>query len=215
MLVFGDSIQETAYNWHVAPPTYVEAGRQNSPLFYAGMLKIDQMRNYAAAGSRWKDEEQEDRQKASYQITTALTHFPTADIICISVGTNDGTTNLGSFATAMGKANLAALDRSLFYEAVRWGLWTLRTNYPDALIFVGNILPTATDLDSVFTDRNTALSLMAAEYDCIYVDQMTEAGITHTEEAAGHVYLVDGLHPNHAGWVLLQNYWNGKIAAQL
>lgn len=221
VLVFGDSIMETSYNWDVAPPAYTEGGRPNWITMLRGYQKFGYTRNYAGSGARYRNVAGlSNRQKIDFQITTAIAQNPTTDIIIICCGTNDAapnSTDLGSFATAMGKSTLAALDKTKYYESIRWAFWSLKTAYPNAIVFVGNVLPRADLANSVYDDNNLAIQLMAAQYGFIYVNQRDNAGVNRANETwgANGVDLVDGLHPNHNGWLKIGNYWNGILNSYL
>lgn len=215
VLIFGDSIQETCYDWDVAPPAYTEGGRTNWNTMTRGYQKFaNTLRNYAGSGARYRNVGGlSNRQKIDYQITTAIANNSSADIIIICAGTNDGAptlTDLGSFATAMSRATLADLDKTKYYEAVRWAFWSLSTAYPTAKVFVGNVLPRADLANSVYDDNNTALQLMAAQYGFVYVNQRDDSGVNRANETWGAdgVDLIDGLHPNHHGWLKIGKYWD-------
>lgn len=222
VLIFGDSIQETSFNWDVAPPAYTEGGRTNANTMYRGYQKFARtLRNYAGSGARYRNVAGlTNKQKIDFQITTAIANTASADIIIICCGTNDGapnSTDLGTFATAMSKGSLAALDKTKYYEAIRWAFWSLATAYPTAKVFVGNVLPRADLANSVYDNNNLAIQQMAAQYGFIYVNQRDESGINRANETwgANGVDLVDGLHPNHNGWLKIGNYWNGIFNANL
>lgn len=207
MICAGDSIMETSTDWTLDGVTYTELGRDNWPTYAAGRLKVSKFKNYAASGAAWKNGVQTEKQKILNQITTAISHAGfTPDIIVINGGTNDGIANLGSFATAMSKATLGDLDKTIFYEALRWGMWTLKNTWPDAKCFLGDVLPRSSNPESYYVDVNTAIQEMANQYGYIYVDQ-TGAGINTTTD------LSDGLHPNHAGSIKLSSFWTNIIKA--
>lgn len=224
VLLFGDSIMETNYNWEVAPPAYegTEGGRTNWNTMTRGFQKFARTtRNYAGSGARYRNiGGLTNKQKIDFQITTAIANNASCDIIIICCGTNDGApngTDLGSFATAMSKGSLAALDKTKYYEAIRWAFWSLQIAYPTAKVFVGNVLPRADLANSVYDNNNLAIQQMAAQYGFIYVNQRDDSGVNRANETweANGVDLSDGLHPNHNGWLKIGQYWNGILNANL
>jgi lysophospholipase L1-like esterase len=215
MLCFGDSITETA-TVSDDGATYTEGTRSNWTKFTKQALNIGTLWNYAKSGGNWKDiSGLEFRQKISNQITAAINNSRPADIIVISCGTNSSNTDLGSYATAMSKSTLSALDRTLTYEAIRWSLWTLRLNYPDAHCFIATPLQRA-DREPL-TDLSNAIKQMGNRYNFIIIDAEYESGIVKDFEVDGSLgrYLYDGLHPNESGQILMANLFSTKILANI
>ena len=199
MLVFGDSITETA-TVSDDGATYTEGTRVNWPKYAKTILGLGEMWNFAKSGAHYKDDAGlSHRQWISNQITAAIDTGKNADIIVLSAGTNDENGNYGSYEAAMAKTTLDSLDRENLYDAIRWAMWTLRKSYPTAVCFVTTPIQRA-DHDVAETIRAAILD-MAGRYNFIVIDAERESGIVKENEVWGAegVYLVDGLHPNEAG----------------
>jgi len=216
LLAFGDSITETANV--LDDGTYTEGVRSNWPKFIGAMIASNSIKSYAKSGASFREYVgQQDWQKISHQVERAGAHGIAADIIVIAAGTNDGTANLGDYATAMGKATLNDLDRTKTIESMRWAFWTIRTLYPNADCFA--VLPIQrADVES--SDRQTlldAISRMAKRYNFVVIDAHNESGIVKDFEvwnAAGRD-LYDGLHPAVSGQIKMAKLISSKIKAQL
>lgn len=212
-LIFGDSITETA---EISDDgnTYNEGVRVNWPTFALPMLGIKDFRNYGKSGATYKDTgSKQYRQNVSEQITMAManSYNDDANIVIMSLGTNDGFANIGSFDTAMGKTTLESLDRTNLYEALRWAMWTLRTKYQDALFYVG--LPIQRASGEQPETMLNAIREMAHRYNFIVIEATNESGIIRDFETSGSAgrYLYDGLHPNSAGSQLIGALYANKI----
>lgn len=211
MLVFGDSITETA-TVSDDGATYTEGTNTNWVTYSKKALKIGELWNYAKAGAAYRDRDDVLlRQKISHQITTAIANKRPADIIVISAGTNDWQKNLGDFDTAMSKKTLNDLDRTYFYEAIRWAFWTLKTNYPDAICFVATPIQRA-EADP-FTQTIEAIIKMAERYNFIVIPAHAESGIIKEFEVINGQgrYLYDGLHPDTNGKKLMSKLYDRVI----
>lgn len=199
ILIFGDSITETDY-MNDDCSNYIENGWQNWPTFAKEILQVGKMWNIAKSGAAYRDRDGvEARQKISHQISSAIASGKTADIIVISAGTNDGGSSIGDYETAMGKTSLEDLDRTNLYEAIRWAMWTLKTNYPDAVCFAATPIHRA-DHEPI-PALTEAITKMANRYNFVVIPAESESGIVRDNEvwqAAGHD-LMDGLHPNENG----------------
>jgi len=199
MLIFGDSITETA-TVSEDGNTYTEGTRVNWPTFVKATLGIGEMWNYAKSGAHYKDDEGLSfYQKISNQISTAIDNHADADIIVLSAGTNDANGNYGDYDAAMSVESLSALVKTNLYEAIRWAMWTLKKTYPNALCFVTTPIQRA-DREPHNTISD-AIKSMGKRYNFIIMDAEIESGIIRENEIWGSegVYLVDGLHPNESG----------------
>ncbi len=203
LLIFGDSITETG-TMNEDGSGYTEATRVNWPTFAQDMLDTTKFKNYAKSGASYRDvEATTGRQWLSNQITLAMsdTTNDAADIIVLSLGTNDGavTDTDGAYDDAMAVETLEALDRTKLHQAIRYAMWTIRTKYPDAKCFVATPIQRASR-EQPESLRN-AIIKMANRYNFIVIDAEYQSGIIRENEVLNGEgkYLYDGLHPNEAG----------------
>lgn len=215
-LFFGDSITQTSDvdNGDVISTTF----RSNWPKFAKDILKMSGYKNYARSGASFIEVggDQTDWQKIAFQIQTAINNAETPDIIVLACGTNDANINLGDYATAIGKT-VESLDRTNTAEAMRWALYKIRENFPNAVCFYCTQLQRA-DIET--TERATANDLMvklAKRYGFNIIDCMNESGIVKDYEVwqANGRYLSDGLHPNLAGQQLQANHICNQIIQRM
>lgn len=211
LLIFGDSITETA-TVSDDGATYTEGTRTNWATYAKEELQVAEMWNYARSGAKWRDFTTDDvRQKISHQIQTAIDNNRPADIIVISAGTNDNNSGVtDTYETAMAK-EISELDRTVFSEAVRWGMYTLRNAYPDAICFVATpIQRAAREIDS---DLIQAIVTMAKRYNFIVIPAHDESGIVRDFEVKSGEGrdLIDGLHPNDNGKKKMSNLYCSYI----
>lgn len=210
-LLFGDSITETG-NADVGD--FGTSVRSNWPLFAKDMLAMATLKNYARSGASFREYSgQLTWQKITTQVNTAVTNGETPDFVVLACGTNDGVSNLGSYTTAMTKTSLATLDLSLTIEAIRWAMWSIRTNWPLAVCFAG--LPTQRADFETATQQALydAVTAMARRYNFVLVDATAQSGIVKDFEVNGSSgrHLYDGLHPNVVGQQLLANLYVASI----
>lgn len=207
LLIFGDSITETA-TVSDDGATYTEGVHSNWPFFAKDKLQIGEMWNYAKSGARCTDFETESvRQKLSHQIETAIANNRPADIIVISAGTNDNYSDVtDTFDTAMEK-DIADLDRTVFSEALRWEMYTLRNAYPEAICFIATPIQRAAK--EIYSSLIAAMEHMAHRYNFIVIPAHDESGIVRDFEVKGGSGrdLSDGLHPNENGQKKMANLY--------
>ncbi len=213
MLVFGDSITETA-TMDDDGNNYKDGVRVNWLKYAASYLQTTNYKNYAMSGAAYKDRDSvEYRQNLSGQIALAMgdSGNDDAEIVIVSLGTNDGSSNIGSYETAMSKESLDALDRTNLYEALRWAMWTLRNKYTNAKFFVGMPIQRASNEQPV--TMLDAIKNMANRYNFIIIDATNESGIIREFETSGESgrYLYDGLHPNEDGSKLIAKLYSNVI----
>lgn len=211
LLIFGDSITETA-DISDDGATYTEGAKTNWPTYAKKKLEVSEMWNYAKSGARWVDFSSESvRQKLSHQIETAISNNRPADIIVISAGTNDNSSGvIDTYEIAMEK-EISELDRTIFSEAVRWSMYTLRNAYPNAICFVATpIQRAAGEIDSNLVQ---AIVTMAKRYNFIVIPAHDESGIVRDFELQGASGrdLLDGLHPNGNGKRKMSNLYCSYI----
>lgn len=213
MLIFGDSITETA-EMNDDGSNYREGVRTNWITFAKTFLNTSNFKNYAKSGATCKDTTGGSyRQNLSEQITLALANPENddAEIIIMSLGSNDGAVSVGNYATAMSKATLEELDRTNLYEALRWAMWTLRQKYANAMFFVAT--PTQRTDREQPNELLEAIRKMAQRYNFIVIDATNESGIVKEFEVQGANgrYLYDGLHPNAEGAKKLAKLYSNVI----
>lgn len=213
MLVFGDSITETA-TISEDGLSYKEGTRSNWLKYSKDYLKLGEVKNYARSGASYKDQNiVGDRRKSiSEQINMAIANGFKPDLIVISAGTNDNDGGLvGNYDTAIKKENLENLERNNFYEALRWSFLKIRTNYPDAICFA------CTPTQRASTEQPPALIeaiiKMAKRYNFIIIDNLNESGIIKDFEVNGGEGrdLYDGLHPKESGQIKISENINRTI----
>lgn len=210
MIVFGDSITATA-TMNDDGSDYREV-KESWASFTKEALKVSGFKNFARSGASYKDREGlEYRQKIFNQIKIALETNTPADIIVTSAGTNDWETNMGDFSTAMSKTTLDDLDKTKFYEAVRWAFWTLRKEYPNAFCFVATPIQRA-DVEP-FYKVIEAIIKMAERYNFIIIPAHSESGIIREFEVQGSPgrWLYDGLHPGENGQKMMAKLYTRVI----
>ncbi len=215
-LMFGDSITQTSNvdTGDVTSSTY----RSNWPKFAKDQLKMGGFKNYARSGASFLETgpSQTDWQKISHQVQTAIDNMESPDVIVLACGTNDANIKLGTYETAMSK-NIADLDRANTAEAMRWALYKIKENFPNAVCFYCTQLQRA---DVETADRETANNLMvklAKRYGFNIIDCMNESGIVKDFEVwqANGRYLSDGLHPNVAGQQVQANLIASQIIERM
>ncbi|EPC2247710.1 GDSL-type esterase/lipase family protein, partial [Acinetobacter baumannii] len=176
-LFFGDSITQTS---RVDEGIFDETNLPfpNWPTYAKEQLKMSSYRNYAKSGASFRESGQTNPwQMMSHQVNTAITNAENPEIIIVAMGTNDGITSLGDYETAMGKATLNDLDRTLTLEAARWAFWTLKKNFPNAVCFYANPLQRASADSTELAPLIDGLSKMALRYGFTLIDQHHECGI--------------------------------------
>lgn len=201
ILIFGDSISETVirtYNW----PSQI------SNLVFSSIY------NYSVQGAKYKNfTGAVTNQQVSDQIAAAIADNRNPDYIVFALGTNDQEVSLGSYATAMGKATLADLDKTLLYEALRYAYWSCGTQWPNVIQYA--VLPLQRiDVDiTAMTNLRTAIISMANRYNVRVIDGTYESCIVSDYETNPNArrFLSDGLHPNAAGSLLVAKLISSKI----
>jgi lysophospholipase L1-like esterase len=203
-LLFGDSISETAVV--LDDGTYTADVFENWPADFAQLVDPAAMVNYSKSSATFRDRAAPTPwQLVSYQVAKAVEHGIAADIVIVAAGTNDSVSSLGSYTTAMGKATLDDLDRTLLYESLRWNFWRIRAAWPDATCFAVLPIQRADVPPEAQETVNDAIRSMARRYNVLVIDAAHESGIISDLEVKigpGH-HLRDGLHPNATGRMAL------------
>lgn len=216
-LIFGDSITVTASI--SADGTYIEDADTSWVTYAKDIMQIGSYKNYAKSGARYRDFSGEYLQKLSEQVDLAINDATNnnTDVIVLSLGTNDLdiTDSTDTYENAMKVSSVTALDRTKFYQAVRYAMWKLKTKYPTASCFVTTPIQRASR--EVYTKIYNAIVEMGKRYNFIVIDAYAESGIIRENEVSNGegVYLKDGLHPNDNGDILLANYYSKVIMNNL
>ena len=211
ILIFGDSITETA--------TMNEDGTNYKEMFttwvtYAkDTLEPITIKNYARSGAAYRNRDYPgDRRKSlSQQVMMALDNNEGADIIVVSLGTNDGLTKVGDYDIAMSKSSKSELDLTNTAEAARWAYWTLRENYPEATIYCALPIQRA-DIEPPVELIET-IEKVARRYNAIIINATDESGIVKDFEVwqGQGRYLADGLHPHEEGKKMMSKLYSRVI----
>lgn len=217
-MIFGDSITATATINELTGEYTEGSATANWPSYAKTQMSMASMVNYATSSAKFKDfVDANPWRKLSFQITKAIEFDVAADVVVVKMGTNDGITDLGDFATAMGKATLGDLDRTLLYEAIRWAYWSIAQQWPEAHYFA--VLPIQrASVDTVtLAPLYAAIRAMANVYNFKIIDATFESGIIRQFETVGAAGrdLVDGLHPGTTGKIKLANLICSKINGAL
>lgn len=226
MLIFGDSITETAtmnndgtgYNDVLIRKN--EKGEDevvtNWPTYISNYLGNVTIKNYAQGSARIADwETSEPRRMLKNQVNFAIkdSENDNADIVFIALGTNDGGPKDGdTYESALSITDRNSLDTSKIYQSLRYAMWSLRDKYPAAKCFVA--IPAQRASREIHWGLYDAICKMAKRYGFIIVDTHSESGIIRENEVEG-VFLRDGLHPNLAGKKLLASFFASKIIPHL
>ena len=214
-LMFGDSITQTGDvdNGDITGTTF----RSNWPKFAKNQLQMSNYKNYARSGASFREYVgQLTWQKISHQVQTAIDNSENPDVIVLACGTNDANIILGTYEAAMGKT-IATLDMSNTAEAMRWALYKIKENFPNAVCFYCTQLQRADSEMGTRLDANNLMVKMAQRYGFNIIDCMTESGIVRDFEvdAAARRYLYDGLHPNVSGQQVQANYIVSQIIERM
>lgn len=225
VLVLGDSISDNGLQINTsngASTTYKLHGTAGSrggrwQIDLAANLCIKDLRSYAASGGHWCDfTGATSRQQLSEQISLAiadsinpngifLRDLFSPDIIIIALGTNDayfisqGDTEMGSVASAMSKS-FDSLDATIFCDAVRKWLETLRTKWPTAKIYCSLPLQRQGNANNVILSMISPMAELCRNYGVRVINSTYESGICQSNF---NYTLADGLHPNLDGQAML------------
>ncbi|MCH7387670.1 GDSL-type esterase/lipase family protein [Acinetobacter modestus] len=215
-LIFGDSITETS---NVEAGVYDQTSNWTQwPTYAFAQLKMSRFRNYAKSGASFRNRNLSSQyQFLGYQIEKAIANNEVTDVVIVSCGTNDGTSSLGNYETAMSKSTKADLDKTLLFESARYAFWSIREKWPDAICFYCVPLQRASADSTELAPMLDGLTKMAKRYGFTIIDQHTESGIIRDFESVGTEgkYLADGLHPNASGKILQAKYICGKIISRM
>jgi lysophospholipase L1-like esterase len=229
MLVFGDSIthaanivvsnnKTTTYTWETT------SGSKPWVQIVKDYLAAYDVRDYAKQGASYVDQD-DSLLSVSKQIEVAINDisnpnnvFPTQgnfipDIVIFALGTND-VKPTDTYDEAISKtiydangdvdvdATLNNLDRSKFYQAVRYAYLRIKSVFPMAMTM--SVLPiqragVANNL--VVGELHDGIKKMAERYSIKVIDGASELGIAADLEKVSKegILLGDGLHPNGLG----------------
>ena len=229
MLVFGDSITETA-SMRDDGSNYNADYKLNWTTYITKYFGASVLKNYAKAGATYTVSNKEDgtiivegtRSTLTHQVDLAVNDASNSDveIVVFAAGTNDSkaidnsllVSHLGTFDNAMSKSP-DALDKTELYQAIRYCMWKIKTTYPNAKCFV--VTPIQSGNRDIYPTTTKAIIEMGNRYNFIVADAEKECGIVRDNEIANQngVYLKDGLHPNEDGKFKMAEYICSRIKA--
>lgn len=133
------------------------------------------------------------------------------DIIILSYGTNDISDEsvIGDANTVLQQKDLSKVDLLTIAGAVRWCIETLRTNFPDAKLYIALPIQAKSETKNEGNLKKIAAIKKVCDGMAVtYFDCYAECGITKENESE---YLRDGLHPNEDGSVVHAGYIINKL----
>lgn len=225
VLVLGDSISDNGLQINTSNGTSTTYKLQSTAENRGGRWQIDlaanlcikDLRSYAASGGHWCDfTGATSRQQLSEQISLAIADSTnpngiflrdlfSPNIIIIALGTNDahfisqGVTEMGSVTSAMSKS-FDSLDATIFCDAVRKWLETLRTEWPTAKIYCSLPLQRQSNANDVILSMTSPMTELCRNYGVRVINSTYESGICQSNFSST---LADGLHPNLDGQAML------------
>lgn len=134
---------------------------------------------------------------------------PDPDFIILSYGTNDILGKDEPAPETVLEQKLEDIDLMSLAGGIRWCIETLRTEFPEAKLYVA--FPLQAKSSNRNADNLKKIEIIKKICDGLsvpYFDNFAESGITQENEAQ---YLRDGLHPNEKGKVLQGDYIIRKL----
>ena len=148
-------------------------------------------------------EELESISYAEYQ--KLFGQYATPDIVIIAIGTNGGILATQAQIDTAYATDFAQLDLTDDAQAFRYCNEKIRNLYPNAKIIWCNPIQGATKSpQNIVLWGNTLHTLTA--YGAVNNVETNRCGINQSEEAVSHVNLLDGVHPNFDGSMLMALY---------
>lgn len=142
----------------------------------------------------------------SNQVQKAINNqYDAPDIVVVAIGANGGIYATQSDIDEAYSANFAELDLTKSAHAFRYCTEKIRALYPNAKIIWCNPIQGANLSPQVVVGWANNLRTLTA-YGAVYNVETNRCGINQSEEADSHVYLLDGLHPNFNGSMLMAKY---------
>lgn len=215
--IMGDSI--STYNGYIPSgnQTFFPSGAVNSVDKTWWKMLIDEFEMILGINESWSGSRLTNTTSTTSNFTNQnrYGHLGEADIIFNFGGTNDfGSTNTPK--PVLGEFNLVDSTRNLaqFKQAYQFLIEEQIRLYPSATIFI-IVPPIRTDF-TIFQNNTQGWSqndLKIALYDLsrmygVEIIDLWKCGINHTN---GATYLLDGLHPNSSGMVLIKNYIANRL----
>lgn len=148
--------------------------------------------------------------------------YGTPDIVIVSGGINDSMTGF-TFSESQFTDNgaivpLGSVDLTTASGAMRYIYQSIISVYPNAQIFFATPLQAALprEYSDIQTKRNVIVQ-NAERLSASVIDAFAKSGINSLYETYGEdgKYLVDGLHPNSAGAVLVAKCYQNEIVCKL
>lgn len=124
------------------------------------------------------------------------------DIVYIAIGINDG--KLGDYSRVIDncdevfKQDYMSLDKNSMASSLRWAIETLRSAYPDTLIFVASPLQTNTDYEpnafsyDIVLKKREIIKKVCDYCSVYFIDLYARSGFSNMLAK----YYGDGVHPN-------------------
>lgn len=214
MLAFGDSITTTMTIGADGELTDT-VGQTNWVTYSKTYLELSNVYNYAVSGAAFRQRDGvATYQYLKNQIELAISKAKPIDFIVVSAGTNDWDEFYTDteYQTTLDITDMATVDMTKVYQAIRWSFWKIRQAYPDKLCFYAIPIQRADETKAKY-DFLQRIKRIAQMYNFIIIDAWGESGIIKDFEVwqgAGR-YLTDGLHPNTNGKQLMSKLYNKVI----
>lgn len=210
VLIFGDSITKTHTIGANGSLTY---SKTNWTKHAMDILGIDNWYNFAQDGATWHDWNCGDTYCTfKKQFDLAKTKQIDPDIVIVSLGTNDYQyAHTDTFDDVIVVQDIDTLDRTNLYGALRWAMWSITNEYPDAVVYICTPISRPDFTAGVGAYMVEAITSMAEMYGYKVINGKSTSGLNVQNETWGASgrYTSDGLHPNETGKLIMgQNYAN-------
>ena len=219
VLIFGDSITYTSLRWR---DEFFRITRANeiACISYPGAHLTDYNNSTPLDGNYATTADGGVHNVVCNQVYYWLTNMPSEiapDIIIISAGTNDTQsiaqleTDINVYTDASSWLNVDTIDRTSFEGAMRWIASKLRAEYPYATIVFASPIQSAQAIHAMEYQlaKETKMDKVCKRLSVNLIKATSESGITGEFEVnnGNGRYLIDGLHPNERGGIVLGTYY--------
>lgn len=218
VLVFGDSIAYTYARWR---DEFYKITRANelACIANAGAHLTDYNTTTQLDGNYTSTADGGVHNVVCNQVYYWLTNLPSEvepDVIIIYAGTNDTHTveqlavDVNVYTDSNGWLDVDTIERNTFEGAMRWITSKLREQYANALIVFVSPIQSAQSIHAVDYQlaKEAKMIKVSDHLSTILVKATSESGITGEFELnnTNGRYLIDGLHPNEKGGIVLGTY---------